>query len=281
MSIRILTDSASDYPAEKALLRHVSIVPMTIHFGNAAYYDGKTIDHALFYKLLTAGEHHPSTSQPSPQAFLKHFEKAKAAGDEIICVLVSSALSGTYQSANIAKELCDYDGIYLVDSCSVAAGEQILVNYARKLRDSGLSAPDIVSELERLKVRLRIFAVVDTLEYLRKGGRLSAAKAVIGSMSHLKPILSIQDGTIAVAAKAFGTGAANKMLIKLIEQQKIDDNYASYFLYSGTDDMRETFISLMKSKNLLPTRMHDSSIGATIGTHAGPGAYGLAYIAVE
>ena len=279
MAIRIITDSASDLPAEKATLRRVTKIPMSVQFGPASYYDGENLSCDVFYQLLTAGQHHPTTSQPTPEAFLQVFSAAKAAGDSVVCILLSGEFSGTYQSAFIARQMCEYEEIYLVDSRSATAGMQILVNYACKLRDSGLGAAAIAGELERLKDRVRIFAVVDTLEYLRKGGRLSAAQAAIGTVSRLKPIVTVREGRVAVASKAFGTGAATKTLLKLLAANPVEDTFPSYFLYTSSPEKKEELIPLLRQQGLLPSRLHDCRIGATIGTHVGPGAFGFAYIA--
>lgn len=279
MAVRIITDSASDMPAEKARIRRVNTIPLSVHFGPATYYDGKNLSHDLFYKLLTAGEHHPTTSQPSPETFLQEFEDAQNAGDSVVCILLAGTLSGTFQSAFIAKQMCGYDQIYLVDSTTATAGMQILINYACKLRDSGLDAAGIAEAVEAIKDRIRIFAVVDTLEYLRKGGRLSAAQAALGTVSRLKPIIAVKDGKVSVASKAFGTGAATKSFLKLIANNPVDDSFPSYFLYSSDSGKKDELIPLLRQQNTLPSRLHDCRIGATIGTHIGPGAFGMAYVA--
>lgn len=279
MAVRIITDSASDMPAEKARIRRVNTIPLSVHFGPATYYDGKNLSHDLFYKLLTAGEHHPTTSQPSPETFLQEFEAAQNAGDSVVCILLAGTLSGTFQSAFIAKQMCGYDQIYLVDSTTATAGMQILINYACKLRDSGLDAAGIAEAVEAIKDRIRIFAVVDTLEYLRKGGRLSAAQAALGTVSRLKPIIAVKDGKVSVASKAFGTGAATKSFLKLIANNPVDDSFPSYFLYSSDSSKKDELIPLLRQQNTLPSRLHDCRIGATIGTHIGPGAFGMAYVA--
>ena len=281
MAVRIITDSASDLPASKAERRKVTVVPLTVQFGPATYYDGKTLTTDLFYKLLTAGEYHPTTAQPSPEAFLTLFEEARAAGDEVVCILLSSQFSGTFQSANIARDLCGGEGIYLVDSGTASAGEQILINYACKLRDGGLQAGDIAQAVESIKDRIQIYAVVDTLEYLRKGGRLSAAQAMLGTVSRLKPVIAVSDGKVNVASKAFGLAAATKQMLKFLTAKPVDDHFPSYFLYTDDPSKEEDFAQQLRSQNLLPTRMHPCGLGATIGTHIGPGAFGLAYIAKE
>ena len=134
MAIRIITDSAADFEASVAKRRRIDVVPMTIQFGTASFVSGKTITNEVFYQLLQEGRENPATSQPAPGAFLRFFEEAKAAGDQVVVIVLSGALSGTLQSAMIAKEMCEYEPIYIVDSRTVSAGIQILVNYACKLR---------------------------------------------------------------------------------------------------------------------------------------------------
>ena len=281
MGIRILTDSSADFNPATTKRRGVEVVSMSIQFGNASFLDGKTITHDVFYKLLQEGKTNPSTAQPTPADFLRIFEEARDAGDQVVAVLLSSVLSGTYQSAVIARGMCGYEPIYLVDSLSATAGIQILVNLACKLRDSGLPAPGIAQELERLKGRIRIFAVLDTLEYLRRSGRLSGFQAGLGAMTKLKPVITVRDGAVSIAAKAFGTSAAVKQLQKFLLQYPVDDAYPSYFLYTDDKEREELLLPALREQGKLPLRLHYSSVGPTIGTHIGPGALGMAYIERE
>ena len=281
MGIRIITDSSADFDRATAKRRQVEIISMAVQFGNASFLDGKTITNDVFYTLLKEGRENPTTSQPTPAEFLRVFEEAKAAGDQVVAVLISSVLSGTVQSAQIAKGMCEYEDIYIVDSLSATAGIQILVNLACKLRDSGLPAPGIAQELERLKGRIRIFAVLDTLEYLRRSGRLSGFQAGLGAMTMLKPVITVRDGAVSIAAKAFGTSAAVKQLQKFLLQYPVDDAYPSYFLYTDDKEREELLLPALREQGKLPLRLHYSSVGPTIGTHIGPGALGMAYIERE
>ena len=281
MVIRIITDSSADFDRATAKRRQVEIISMAVQFGNASFLDGKTITNDVFYTLLKEGRENPTTSQPTPAEFLRVFEEAKAAGDQVVAVLISSVLSGTVQSAQIAKGMCEYEDIYIVDSLSATAGIQILVNLACKLRDSGLPAPGIAQELERLKGRIRIFAVLDTLEYLRRSGRLSGFQAGLGAMTKLKPVITVRDGAVSIAAKAFGTSAAVKQLQKFLLQYPVDDAYPSYFLYTDDKEREELLLPALREQGKLPLRLHYSSVGPTIGTHIGPGALGMAYIERE
>lgn len=278
MAVRILTDSASDFDLIVAKRRRVEVVPLPVQFGAASFLDGKTLSHDVFYKLLREKKENPSTSQPAPAAFLRHFEEAKAAGDQVVAILLSGALSGTIQSAQLAKEMCEYDPIYIVDSRSATAGMQILVNFACKLRDSGLPAEDIAREVDQLKGKVRIFAVIDTLEYLRRGGRITGLQAGLGTVTKLKPVITVRDGSVIILHKAFGTGAAVKQMMKLLEEHPIDDDFPSYFLYTDDKGTEELLLPKLKELGTLPRRLHFCSLGAAIGSHIGPGGLGMAYI---
>lgn len=278
MAVRMITDSAADFDSAVAKRRNIDIVPMSIQFGNASFLAGRTLSNEVFYKLLQEGKENPSTSQPTPAAFLQLFEQAREAGDQVVAVLLSGSLSGTLQSALIAKEMCGYDPIYLVDSRSASAGVQILVNYACKLRRSGLPAADIARELERLKGRVRIFAVIDTLEYLRRGGRLTGLQAGLGSVTKLKPTISVSEGAVSIVGKSFGAAAAVRHLLKLLEAHPVDDDYPSYFLYTDDKSREELLLPKLRELGRLPRRLHYCSVGPTIGAHIGPGALGMAYI---
>ena len=278
MSVRIITDSASDFDPAVAKRRNLSVVPMTVQFGGASFVPGKTITNDVFYQLLQEGKTNPSTSQPTPESFLRLFEEAKAAGDQVVAILLSGALSGTLQSAVIARGLCEYDPIYIVDSMTATAGMQILVNYACKLRDSGLTASAIAAEVERLKDKVRIFAVMDTLEYLRRGGRLSGFQAGLGAVTRLKPTIAVRDGTVGIVGKSFGMSAAVKHMMKMLEEHPIDDDFPSYFLYSDNKAVEDLLLPGLRERGKLPQRLHYCGIGPVIGTHIGPGALGMAYM---
>ena len=281
MAVRIITDSAADFDLSVAKRRRVAVVPMTVQFGGASFVAGKMLTNEVYYRLLQEGKENPSTSQPAPAAFHRLFEEAKAAGDQVVAILLSASLSGTLQSAVIAKEMCEYEDIHLVDSRSATAGIQILVNYACKLRDSGLPAGAIAEELERMKEKVRVFAVIDTLEYLRRGGRVTALQAGLGTVTKLKPTVSVQDGGVSIVGKSFGTAAAVKQLLKLLEAHPVDDDYPSYFLYTDDKSREELLLPRLRELGRLPQRLHYCAVGPTIGTHVGPGALGLAYVERE
>ena len=233
MKTRIIVDSTSDLlPAVK---EQVHIVPLTVHFGEEEYVDGVTIDHKAFYEKLVETDVHPSTSQATPAAFEKEYEEARVAGEAAIVITLTSKLSGTYQSAVIAAQ--DYENIYVVDSGTAAIGGGILVEYALKLRDAGLETKQIVEKLEAAKHRVVIVALVDTLEYLKKGGRISKTVALAGSILNIKPALSIVDGEINMLGKARGSKMGNNLLVQEIEKAGgVDFTMPVLLGYTGLSD---------------------------------------------
>ena len=280
--IRIITDSAADFSAGELLTHHLTAVPMQIVFGDDTYEDGVTLTPEIFWQRIMSGEN-PKTSQPTPDNFLKIFEDAKAAGDSVLCVLLSSGLSGTVQSANLAKSMADYDEIHIVDSQLAATAEKMLVLRACQLRDEGkLSAGEIAEELTAFRSRIRLYASLDTLDYLARGGRIPQAAATLGSLVQLKVLITLnEEGKVGMAGKGMGLHRATASLLKLIQQHKIDDRFPVMPLYTHSTD---NCLSLIKKLNLAGIATSEENlhaVGATIATHIGPGAYGLVFVEAE
>ena len=276
MKTRIIVDSTSDLLSH--IKEQVHVVPLTVHFGTEEYVDGVTIDHKAFYEKLVETDVHPSTSQATPAAFEQEYGKAKDAGEAAVVIALSSKLSGTYQSAMIAA--AEYDNIYVVDSCTVAIGGGILVEYALKLLNEGLEAKEIAEKLEKAKNRIVIVALVDTLEYLKKGGRISKTVAFAGSILNIKPVLSLIDGEINMLGKARGSKMGNNLLVQEIEKAGgVDFSMPLLLGYTGLSDaMLLKYIE--DSKHLWEGNVDEvryTSIGSVIGTHAGPGAVAVAF----
>ena len=279
MSVRIITDSASDITADIAARLNVDVLPLKTIFGEEEFLDGVNISHKEFYEKLIESDVHPTTSQIPPYDFEQAFEEVKKAGDTAVCITLSSKLSGTYQSACIAAE--DYEGIvYVVDSENVAIGEQILVEMAAKLRDTGKSAAEIADVSESEKKKICLIALLDTLEYLKKGGRISGAAAMVGGMLSIKPVISMEEGEIAVLGKARGSKNGQNLLREYIQKQgEVDYSKAWNLAYTGlSDELLRKYIAdsaelYAAFGNELPIR----TIGSTIGTHAGPGAIAVAF----
>ncbi|NLF35386.1 MAG: DegV family protein [Clostridiales bacterium] len=279
MAIHIITDSASDIDQAEAMEKGISMVPLSISIGDETYLDGVTLDNKQFYELLSSRKDTlPTTSQPSPMDFLACFEAAKANGDEVVAVLIASSLSGTFQSASIAQSMCGYDKIYLVDSGSAATGERLLVDVALSLRESGMDGKSISDQLEQLKGSVRLYAMVDTLEYLKRGGRISKTAASIGTLAKLKPIISFYSGTLSLAKKSLGIGRAIKELCNFMEQYPPDPRYPVYLPYSYNRDNSAKLLALVRERYPQLDIKGEFGLGCTIGTHVGPGAVGLVYI---
>ena len=280
--IRIITDSAADFSQSELQKLSVRCVPMTIAFGSDSYTDGVDLPQEIFWQRMEAGQT-PKTSQPSPDAFLREFEAAKAAGDSMLCILISSALSGTLQSALIAAGMTEGLDIALVDSLSATAGQRLLVQEACRMRNAGgKTAQEIADALRLLVPRVRIFACLDTLSYLARGGRIPKAAAGVGMLMKLKPIVTVSDeGLVAMAGKAIGRHRAGDALMKLMESHPIDPRYPLLPLYTGGRENCIAFLRQTAQAGYACSIEDAVSIGPTIGTHVGPGAFGVAYISVE
>ena len=276
MKTRIIVDSTADLMPEYK--SRVSVVPLTVHFGEEEYIDGVTIDHKTFYEKLIESDVLPSTSQATPDAFMKEFEKAKTAGEAAVVITLASKFSGTYQSAMIAA--ADYENIYVVDSASAAMGSGILVELAFRLLDEGKSAEEIAAILEEEKKKIVIVALVDTLEYLKKGGRISKTVAFAGTVLNIKPVLSVVDGEINMLGKARGSKMGNNLLVQEIDKAGgIDFGKPVLLGYSGISDaLLQKYIEDSRyiwEGNLKEVRY--TTVGSVIGTHAGPGAVVVAF----
>ena len=276
MRVRIIIDSTTDLAPE--LQGQVEVVPLTVSFGTEEYIDGVTITHEEFYSKLIESDVLPTTSQATPAAFAEVFEEVAAAGDSAVVITVASQLSGTFQSARIAAE--DYDNIYVVDSGSVTLGAGILAEYALRCARSGMTAAEIAGLLEKKKEDIRLIAMLDTLEYLKKGGRISAAVAFAGGLLNIKPVVNVKDGVINMLGKARGSKQGNNLLVQEIEKTGgIDCDMPILLGYSGLSDaLLKKYItdSAPLWENGIDTLRY-TSIGSVVGTHAGPGAIAAAF----
>ena len=278
MAVKFIIDSASDVlPAECKKLDVVHI-PLTVRFGDKEFADAVDLSHKKFYKMLTSGkEAHPTTSQVTPAAFAEAMEEVTKDGDTAVVLTISSRLSGTYQSACIAA--ADFEGkVFVVDTMTATVGERLLLLYGIQLAAEGLDAATVAAQLNAVKDKVRIFARLDTLEYLKKGGRISAASAVVGTMLNIKPIISVQDGVVQNVGKARGPKAADKMLRELVAKSGgIDFSKPLCAAYSGSeDDNLKTFLA-ESTEMLCNTEAPIATVGCVIGAHVGPGAVAIAY----
>ena len=276
MKVRIIIDSTADLiPAAK---ERATVVPLTVHFGTEEYIDGITITHKEFYEKLVETDVLPHTSQAAPAAFAEVFEEVSKAGESAVVLTLSSRLSGTYQSAMIAAN--DYENIFVVDSGSVAIGSGILAQYALQLADTGMDAGSIAERLESEKEKIRVVAMVNTLEYLKKGGRISGAVAFAGSVLNIKPVLSLVGGEISMLGKARGSKQGNNLLVTEINKAGgVDFDRPVLLGYTGLSDvLLQKYVE--DSKALWQDgaeKLDTTIIGSVIGTHVGPGAIAVAF----
>ena len=279
MNVKIIIDSTTDLPP--ALRALCGVVPLCVRFGDVEYMDGVTIDHKQFYEMLIESDVLPTTSQPTPDAFAQEYQKCVDAGQKAVVLTVSSELSGTYQSATIAA--MDFPGsVYVVDSRSVAIGTGILAQLALSMAQAGASAEEIVKEINLQRDNVRLIALLDTLEYLKKGGRIFATVAFAGNLLAIKPVVCIRDGAIAMLGKARGSKQAGNLLAEEIEKAGgVDFDKPVLLGYTGLSDLLlKKYISdsgALWQQN--KTELEFTPIGSVIGTHAGPGAIAAAFFA--
>ncbi|MCF0258809.1 MAG: DegV family protein [Erysipelotrichaceae bacterium] len=276
MSVKLITDSASDMGTMQNDI--ITCIPLKVRFGLDEYLDGVNLTHEEFYDKLENSGEFPQTSQAGPYEWTEAIEKELANGaDEIIIITLSSKVSGTFQSASLAA--AEYDNVYVVDSKQVTIGEMLLVRLAEKLIREGKGAKEIVEILEKEKERILLIAMVDTLEYLAKGGRISGLAAAAGSMLNLKPIIGVDDGIVVTYGKARGVkkGQAS-MNVQIARAGGIDFDMPYYVGFTGDRSKAEDY--LKNHHEFLKADEHDLgpySVGGTIGTHAGPGAVTIAF----
>lgn len=279
MAVKFIIDSAADVLPRECEALGVTHLPLMVSFGDAEYADAVNLTHKEFYEKLIESDTLPTTSQVTPAAFADAIEAAVNAGDEAVIITISSKLSGTYQSAVIAAE--DYPGkAFVVDSLSASLGERILLQRGFALRDQGLSAKEIAETLDEEKKKIRLMALLDTLEYLKKGGRISATVALAGTLLSIKPVIKVEDGLVSMAGKARGSRQGNNLLRQLVENcGGINFDKPFCLAYSGlTDALLQKYITdsaeLWQGKT---DRLPIATVGCAIGTHVGPGAVAVAF----
>ena len=281
MPVKIIVDSTADLRPQIA--DRVKIVRLTIRFGDQEYIDGVTIDSHKFYEMLVESDELPTTSQATPFAFEEAFREAVEEGFDVVCITCTSKLSGTHQSAMIAAE--EFPGkVFVVDSQSIALGSAILTEYALELQDKGLSAEEIAWKLLQKREKVRLIAMLDTLEYLKKGGRISKTVAFAGGMLNIKPVICIENGEIKVLGKARGSRQGNNLLVQEIQKAGgVDFKKPLLLGYTGlSDTLLQKYIAdstaLWEGRvEQLPVRI----VGSVVGTHVGPGAVAVAFFSAE
>lgn len=277
MAIRILVDSASDITEIEAKEMGIEMIPMTISFDGEEFFDGVTITKGEFYKRLKESKQLPKTSQITPIRFEEKYKEMTKNGDSVIVITISSKLSGTYQNAVYASK--SFKNVYVIDSLSATVGERLLCLYAKSLIAGGDTVDEVVKKIHMAKYRLNIMALLDTLEFLKKGGRISAMTAAVGTVLAVKPVVSVVNGEVKQVAKAIGSKMGQSRLSVLAKEKGIDFTMPYAVIY--TSDGEEILDSYIKTNEGL-WREHTSHIprymvGGTIGTHIGTGAIGVCF----
>lgn len=274
--VRIIVDSSADIPP--SVEERICFVPLNINFSGEEFVDRKEISHQLFYEKLAEAKELPTTSQPSPALFAAAYEDAVNNGEDVVVITISRKLSGTYQSASIAAE--DFPGkVFVVESGAVTVMSGILAEYALSLAEGGMSAENIAKKINEEKEKLCLVAVLDTLEYLKKGGRVSKTVAFAGGLLAIKPLIEIKDGAVEVIGKVRGNKQTADALTKAVEERcGVDTEKPFLFGYTGNDStLLENYLEETKDYWKEKGELRKTCIGSVVGTHAGPGAFAVAF----
>ena len=277
--VKLMIDSAADIGKKEAEEKGIIMIPMLITIGEEEFYDGVNLSPQEFWEKLIESDVLPKTSLINEYRFEEAFEKNTKNGDELIVITISSKLSGTYASAKQAAE--KFEGkVYVVDSLNACVGERLLCEYALRLIKKGLSMQEIVQELEEKKSKIKVMALLGTLEYLKKGGRISSAVAFAGELISLKPVVGVVDGAVKLIGKAMGSRKGANLLNKLVQESGgIDFSMPFATIWSGLDEalldkyIKDSAILWAGHTDSVPKHI----LGATIGTHVGPGTVGVAF----
>ena len=277
MAVRIITDSGFDIPDQND--PRLTVLPLSITFGDTTYADGVDLTNERFFEMLVESDELPKTSQATPYQYAQIFDEVRAAGEEAVVITLSSGLSGTYQSAVTAA--ADYPEVHVVDGKNATIGQGILVLYALRLAGQGLSAAKIAEKVEAAVGRVRLLALLDTLEYLKRGGRIPKSVGTIGELLSIKPVVGVENGEVVMLGKARGSKNGRSQLNQQVEKYGIDFDMPVLLGYTGlTDKMLRKYLD--DNRALWEGRVAEgdlpiTSVGATIGTHVGPGAIALAF----
>ena len=278
--VRIITDSAADFEPFELEKWNISCIPLKVMLGETEYEENVNLSKDQFFSLLASTGDTPKTSQPSPDHLMDLFAEAKKAGDEAIYITISSAISGTYQTAVMTCEDAESEDCYVFDSRNATGGQRLLVECAVRLRDAGKNAKEIITALEEIRDKVVLFACIDTLEYLYRGGRISQTVYKLGTMAQVKPIIRVsEEGSIEVPSKAMGMRKGMDLLCKRLETQKPSVDYPIYVMYTADRTIGETLAQKAAAMGYEILDERIIQVGAAIGSHIGPNACGIVYIA--
>lgn len=276
----IITDSASDITRQEAAEMGIRMVSLKIRFSDGEFHQNTDEDFVTFFEKLEAEKELPTTSQPSPEEFLELYEEAKASGEEVLVITLSSGLSGTVNAANLAKQMAEYDNIWIIDSEQAIITQRFLVQRAVRMREEGKTIEEIVACIEDLKKRLTVCGMLDTLTYLKKGGRVPAPLAVLGNALQIKPVIELKDKVLVMLGKARGRKGGMKYLWKEFSSYEIDEKEPVYFGYTSDREIVEQFMEqTVKEYGLKEYALYP--VGGIIGTHVGPGCIAISFVKKE
>lgn len=271
--IFIVTDSTADLPKDYIEKKNIIVAPLTVIYKGVSYRDRIDIDNSKLFSFLKEGKELPKTSQVNPQSFYEIYNNLLKEDCYIISIHISSGISGTYQSAVIAKEMIGSDNIFVVDSKSVSFGTGLLVMEAQSMIEKGMEINEIYKRLIELSSRVRVAFILDTLEYIKKGGRISSAKATIGTLLNIKPIIHSKDGKLLIWEKARGVKKGIDLLLKYIVDNNIDKNYNLAVGSIGFEKEVPDFLS--RVKKLIEKDIVIPDVGTVIATYSGPNVIGV------
>lgn len=278
MGIRIVIDSTSDVTKEIIEKYNLIMVPLTVNFEDRSYLDKVELSTNEFFDKLIVSDKLPTTSQVTPGRFVEVFNKILEDGDEVLGIFLGSDLSGTYESAQIAKNMIDNERINLIDSRSVCLGTFSLILEAIELVDQNKSIDEIVETIENLKDRVELVVAVDTLKYLEKGGRLSKGQAIAGSILNIKPIITVKDSKVSVVDKVRGNNKILKWFDNWIKENEFDLTNKTVFLYHAQNEKRIKILRELIEEKYTPENIIISEVGPVIGTHTGPGVIAIGFL---
>ena len=278
--VRIITDSAADFEPFELEKWNIACIPLKVMLGDTEYEENVNLSKDQFFSLLASTGDTPKTSQPSPDHLMDLFAEAKQAGDEAVYITISSAISGTYQTAVMTCEDAESEDCYVFDSLNATGGQRLLVEYAVRLRDEGKCAKEIVAALETIRDKIVLFACIDTLEYLYRGGRISQTVYKLGTMAQVKPIIRVsEEGAIEVPSKAMGMRKGMDLLVKKLEAQKPSADHKLYIMYTADRTIGQTLAQKVAAMGYAVPEEQIVQVGAGIGSHIGPNACGIVYVA--
>ena len=278
--VRIITDSAADFEPFELEKLNITCIPIKVLLGDTEYEENVNLSKDQFFSLLASTGETPKTSQPSPQILMDLLEDAKKAGEEAIYITLSSAISGTYQTAVMTCEDADSENCYVFDSRNATGGQRLLVEYAVRLRDAGKSAREILEALEAVRDKVVLFACIDTLEDLYRGGRICQTVYKLGTMAQVKPIIRVsEEGAIEVPSKAMGMRKGMDLLVKKLEAQKPSADHKLYIMYTADRTIGQTLAQKVAAMGYAVPEEQIVQVGAGIGSHIGPNACGIVFVA--